>query len=87
MTDNQQLLAECAVADSETAFRELVTRYLNLVYSAAIRLMDGDTHLAEDIAQIVFTDLARRSPTLSTRNDAVLLVQPQLWLRRLPAKQ
>ena len=55
---------------SEAAFRELVTRHVNLVYSAALRLVGGDTHRAEDVAQTVFVDLAGRVRTLSP--DVVL---------------
>src|SRR6266576_2622447 len=51
MTDGQQLLAQYAESGSETAFRELVTRYVDLVYSAALRLVNGDKHLAEDVTQ------------------------------------
>ncbi|HZQ46395.1 MAG TPA: sigma-70 family RNA polymerase sigma factor [Verrucomicrobiae bacterium] len=65
MTDSQKLLAEYVETGSEPAFRELVTRYLDLVYSAAVRLMEGDTHRAEDVAQTVFADLARMARTLS----------------------
>jgi RNA polymerase sigma factor (sigma-70 family) len=65
MTDSQRLLAEYVATGSEPAFRELVRRYLDLVYSAAYRLMDRDGHLAEDIAQTVFADLARKARTLS----------------------
>jgi RNA polymerase sigma factor (sigma-70 family) len=65
MTDSHELLAEYAATGSETAFRELVTRYLDLVYSAAVRLVDGDTHRAEDVAQTVFIELARQAPSLS----------------------
>jgi RNA polymerase sigma factor (sigma-70 family) len=61
MTEAQTLLAEYARTGSETAFRELVTRYLGLVYSTALRLVGGDTHLAEDVAQTVFMDLARKA--------------------------
>lgn len=64
MTDSQKLLAEYATSGSEAAFRDLLTRYLNLVYSTAIRLVDGDTHLAEDVTQSVFIDLARTAPSL-----------------------
>jgi RNA polymerase sigma factor (sigma-70 family) len=65
MTDTQQLLAEYAATGSETAFRELVARYVNLVHSAAVRLVNGDTHLAEDVTQTVFADLARLARSLS----------------------
>ncbi|MGA2221065.1 MAG: sigma-70 family RNA polymerase sigma factor [Verrucomicrobiia bacterium] len=64
MTDSQQLLADYVGNGSEEAFRELVTRHLALVYSTAIRLVGGDTHLAEDVAQTVFVDLARKARTL-----------------------
>ena len=66
MTDSQRLLAEYAKNGSESAFRELVARYINFVYSTALRLVAGDTHLAEDVAQTVFIGLARKGPTLST---------------------
>ena len=59
MTDSQQLLTAYVRDHSETAFGELVRCYLDLVYSTAVRLVDGDRHRAEDVAQIVFTDLAR----------------------------
>src|SRR5260221_14244438 len=65
MTDGQQLLAQYAESRSEAAFRELVTRYVDLVYSAAVRLVNGDTHLAEDVTQTVFADLARMARKLS----------------------
>ena len=64
MTESQQLLAQYVESGSETAFRELVTRYVNLVYCAAVRLVNGDTHLAEDVTQMVFADLARLARTL-----------------------
>src|SRR5690606_21422960 len=49
---------------SESAFRELVARYVDLVYSIALRRASGNSHLAEDITQNVFTDLARKARTL-----------------------
>jgi RNA polymerase sigma factor (sigma-70 family) len=64
MTDSQRLLADYVTNRSEQAFRELVTRYLDLVYSTAVRLVGGDTHRAKDVAQTVFVDLARKAPTL-----------------------
>lgn len=65
MTAERTLLADYAVNGSETAFREVVTRYIDLVYSTAVRLVYGDTHLADDVVQMVFADLARLARTLS----------------------
>src|SRR5215203_6877779 len=64
-TETQELLAKFVKSGSESAFRELVTRYVDLVYSAAIRLVDGDTHRAEDVTQIVFADLAKMAGKLA----------------------
>jgi RNA polymerase sigma factor (sigma-70 family) len=65
MTDSRRLLVEYVATESENAFRELVERYINLVYSTARRLVGGDAHLAKDVSQIVFTDLARNARGLS----------------------
>ncbi|HXR06389.1 MAG TPA: sigma-70 family RNA polymerase sigma factor [Candidatus Acidoferrum sp.] len=65
MTESQTLLADYAGNGSEAAFRELVARYIDFVYSAAARLVDGAPHLAEDVTQIVFADLARQAGALS----------------------
>jgi DNA-directed RNA polymerase specialized sigma24 family protein len=65
MTDGEQCLADYVQTGSETAFRELVERYVNLVHSAALRLVNGDSHLAEDVTQGVFADLARMAGRLS----------------------
>jgi RNA polymerase sigma factor (sigma-70 family) len=66
MTDSHELLVEYSKTGSESAFRELISRYSNLVYSTALRLVGGDTHLAEDVAQTVFMGLASRGRALST---------------------
>ena len=65
MTDHRTLLADYVTHGSEPAFRELVARYVNLVYSTALRLVHGDSHRAEDVVQTVFADLARLAGTLS----------------------
>ncbi len=70
MTADQTLLADYVTKGSEQAFAELVGRYINLVYSTGIRLVDGDAHRAEDVVQTVFGDLARLAGTLS--GDAML---------------
>jgi len=67
MTDSQRLLADFVKHGSEAAFRDLVTRYTDLVYSTAVRLVDGDTHLAQDVTQTVFMDLARMARKLSSQ--------------------
>jgi RNA polymerase sigma factor (sigma-70 family) len=64
MMDNQNWLADYVQTGSDAAFRELVTRYVDLVYSTALRLVGGDTHRAEDVAQTVFVNLARVARTL-----------------------
>ncbi len=59
-----QLLREYAESGSESAFTELVARHTNLVYSAALRqLLSSD--LACDVAQNVFTSLARSAHALA----------------------
>jgi RNA polymerase sigma factor (sigma-70 family) len=70
MTDDVQLLRRYAEDGSEPAFGELVARYLDLVYSVAIRQVEGDAQLAQDVAQTVFVALARKARVLP--KDVVL---------------
>jgi RNA polymerase sigma factor, sigma-70 family len=63
--DDFQLIRDYAERQSEAAFEKLVGRYVNLVYSAAIRQVN-DPHLAEEITQTVFIILARKAKTLGT---------------------
>jgi RNA polymerase sigma factor (sigma-70 family) len=67
MTSDGELLRRYADTGSEDAFTELVGRHLDLVYSAALRQVNGDAHLAHDVAQSVFTDLARKAAPLARR--------------------
>ena len=65
MINDEQLLQAYARERSESAFGELVTRHLDCVYSAALRVVNGDTPLAQDVTQTVFIDLARQAGKLS----------------------
>ena len=65
MNDGQALLAEYATNGTEAAFREIISRYLDFVYSTALRMVDGNTPLAEDVTQMVFISLAKHAPSLS----------------------
>ncbi len=58
--DDHELLREYATIRSQDAFRQLVERHLGMVYAAAQRMV-RDCHLAEEVAQAVFTTLARKA--------------------------
>ena len=65
-TTDQELLGSYARHGSEAAFRELVRRHTDLVYSTATRLV-VDPHLAEDVSQRVFVALAKNARKLAHR--------------------
>jgi RNA polymerase sigma factor (sigma-70 family) len=67
MTEDALLLNQFVTRGDEEAFRALVERHFDLVYSVALRQLNGDSHLAQDVAQFVFTDLARKAARLSHR--------------------
>lgn len=70
MDEDHELLRRYVEEGSETAFTELVHRHFDLVYSAARRQVGGDDQRAREVAQTVFTDLARKARTLR-RHPAV----------------
>lgn len=64
MIDDCELLRRYADHGDETAFATLVGRKVNIVYSAAVRQTGGDAHLAQEVTQGVFLDLARKAQSL-----------------------
>lgn len=64
MTDDVELLRRYVREGSDEAFGELVQRHLGFVYAVARRQVGGRGDLAEEVAQAVFTDLARKAPGL-----------------------
>ena len=60
-----ELLGRYTKGRDEAAFAELVRRHLPMIYSAALPQVAGDTHLAEDVCQAVFSDLARKAAQLA----------------------
>ncbi|MBC8003179.1 MAG: sigma-70 family RNA polymerase sigma factor [Opitutaceae bacterium] len=58
-----QLLARYTRDNAEDAFTEIVRRHLDLVHSAGFRQVRS-SQLAEEVAQSVFTDLARHAARL-----------------------
>ncbi len=65
MQDDATLLHTYVANGSEAAFTAFVDRHFNLVYSAALRQVDGQAEAAREIAQDVFTDAARKARFLS----------------------
>jgi RNA polymerase sigma factor (sigma-70 family) len=65
-TDDMELVRLYAANQSETAFAALVARYLNLVYSVALR-RGASPELAEEVAQTVFVILARNAGSLGPK--------------------
>jgi RNA polymerase sigma factor (sigma-70 family) len=74
-----QLLRDHADRSDEAAFREIVGRYADLVYSAALRQVESSA-AASDLAQSVFTDLARKAGNLARASEATNSLAG--WLHR-----
>lgn len=70
---DSELLQRYAREGSEDAFAQLVHRHVNMVYSAALRQV-GRAHLAQEVSQTVFIELARCAHKL--RSDSI----PGAWL-------
>ena len=66
--DDARLLREFAAHQSQSAFRTIVERYQDMVWSTARRRL-GNDEAASDVAQNVFAALARKAPWLCTRSS------------------
>lgn len=98
MLTDAALLGRYAGTRDDAAFRELVHRHVDAVFSAAVRRVGGDRQLAEDVTQRVFVELARQSrvlqrhPVLSawlhltTRNQAAAVVRAERRRKRREAE-
>lgn len=73
-TSDLELLRQYNDQKSEAAFAELVDRHLPLVYSAAFRQLRS-RELAQEVAQSVFADLARKA----SRFDSATIVPAWLY--------
>lgn len=65
MSDDSDLLRRHAAARDEAAFGEFVRRTVDFVHGAALRQCRGDAALAQDLVQLVFTDVGRRAGRLA----------------------
>lgn len=86
---DQELLRDYVESGSEDAFAVLVRRYVDLVYSAALRMV-GDQHLSQDVTQAVFTAVSQNAKKLlhctvlsgwlyrTTRNQAVMSIRSEV---------
>jgi len=67
MQSDAELLDRFIQDRTSPAFPELVQRHLGFVYTTSLCRVGFDTHLAEDVTQLVFAALARKAPSLSGR--------------------
>lgn len=64
--DTQPTLREFVASRSDAAFRELVRDHSPMVFATALRKLGGDRAAAQDVAQEVFTLLARKAHRLGS---------------------
>src|SRR3954468_2059434 len=64
MQDDLELLWEFARSGSNDAFKAVASRYIDLIYSAALRQVHGDTHVAQDVTQAVLIILMNKAAKL-----------------------
>ena len=65
METDSDLLRSFVRDDRGEAFTQIVRRNIDLVHSCILRRVGGDSQIAEDLTQKVFSDLARKAATLA----------------------
>ena len=61
MNSERQLLEQYAAQGDEAAFTRIVQTYAGMVHATALRRLNGNSALAEDVTQQVFMDLASKA--------------------------
>ncbi len=69
MLSDGELLRQYNKEGSQAAFTTLVQRHINMVYRTVLRRVGGNAHAADDVTQRVFTALARKAGTLTSRES------------------
>lgn len=77
--DDAELLRRYQAERTPAAFEALVARHLPLVWSTARRVLVSCPALAEDVAQVVFTDFARHALTLRADRPAGGWLHRHAW--------
>jgi RNA polymerase sigma factor (sigma-70 family) len=71
MNDDAQMLRRYAETGEEAALAEVVGRHVDLVYGVALRQTRGNAALAQDVVQVVFTELARKAAAVARHETVV----------------
>src|SRR5436190_21715804 len=72
LMDDWQCLSQFVHGGSQSAFREVVARHVDLVYATCRRVLSArDAHLAEDATQAVFVILAKKVRTIRRNTSLV----------------
>ena len=72
---DKELLEAYSAERSEEAFRELVGRHADVIYSAAMRQL-GDAHFAQEATQAAFIALASNAGKLKRQSVVVGCITP-----------